>query len=166
MGDKKLIFKEKKDIHKFWIRVVDVLVILCCILLYNNIAVARELEENEDKYKADLAATKESCEEAIEAANYEIQKNDTKYKDGKYEGKAQGYGGDIKVSVTVEDGKISNIKILSHKNEDDAYFNTAKGLIEEIISSNSTDVDTVSGATFSSKGIINATKNALKKGTK
>ncbi|WP_309450590.1 4Fe-4S binding protein [Clostridium sp.] len=89
-----------------------------------------------------------------------------KYKDGTYTGSGQGFrGGTTKVSVIIAGGKISNIEILS--NEDNrAYFDKASGTItKEIISKQSTSVDTVSGATFSSKGIISAVVNALSQAT-
>jgi uncharacterized protein with FMN-binding domain len=89
-----------------------------------------------------------------------------KYKDGTYTGSGQGFrGGTTKVSVIIAGGKISNIEILS--NEDNrAYFDKASGTItKEIISKQSTSVDTVSGATFSSKGIISAVANALSQAT-
>ena len=85
-----------------------------------------------------------------------------KYKDGTYIGSGEGFnGGTTKISVTISDGRITNIEILS--NEDDhLYFEKAFGFItKEILSKQSTSVDTVSGATFSSKGIISAVKNAL-----
>jgi uncharacterized protein with FMN-binding domain len=84
-----------------------------------------------------------------------------KYTDGTYEGSAQGYRGTTTVKVTVSNGNITSITIESYK-DDDQFFNKAKStIINEIISSQSTDVNTVSGATFSSNGIINAVANAL-----
>jgi uncharacterized protein with FMN-binding domain/polyferredoxin len=86
-----------------------------------------------------------------------------KYKDGIYTGSGQGFdGGETEVSVTIANGKISKIEILS--NEDDRqYFVKASGIItKEILSKQSTDVDIVSGATYSSKGIISAAKDALR----
>lgn len=85
------------------------------------------------------------------------------YKDGTYVGSARGYNGLIKVKVTIEEGKISAIKVVSH-NEDQPYFrNAEKRIIPAIIKGQSTNVDTVSGATFSSNGLIGAVRNALAK---
>lgn len=81
--------------------------------------------------------------------------------DGTYEGSAEGYGGTITVAVTVKDHKIVNIEILEASGEDAAFFGRAKGVIDSILKSQSTDVDLVSGATYSSRGIVNAVKNAL-----
>ena len=85
-----------------------------------------------------------------------------KYKDGTYTGTGIGFnGGTTKVSVTIADGKITNIETLSN-GDDRQYFGRASGtIIKEILSKQSTSVDTVSGATFSSKGIISAVKDAL-----
>ena len=90
-------------------------------------------------------------------------KEDSTYKDGTYTGSARGFGGQIKVSVTIKKGKITDIRILSASGETSSYLNRAKSLISTIINKQSTNVDTVSGATYSSKGIIGAVKNALAK---
>lgn len=84
------------------------------------------------------------------------------YKDGTYTGEGQGFGGPIDVSVTVSGGKISDIEVTSHDGEGDAYFSIATGIIQNIIDAQSTDVDTISGATFSSTGIRTAVTEALK----
>ena len=84
------------------------------------------------------------------------------YKDGTYQGSGTGFRrGTTTVSVVVSDGKIASIDVYSY--EDDApYFNSAFPIIsEEIISSQSTNVDGVSGATYSSNGIMEAVANAL-----
>ncbi len=82
------------------------------------------------------------------------------YRDGVYYGTATGFAGPIKVEVVISGGRIKNITVIS--NEDDpAYFNMAKAVINNIISGQTTNVDTVSGATYSSAGIINAVRSAL-----
>lgn len=80
--------------------------------------------------------------------------------DGVYKGTGTGYAGDITVSVQIKDKQIVAIDILS-SSDDAAFFNRAKAVIDRIIESQTLDVDTVSGATFSSNGIISAVKNAL-----
>ena len=85
------------------------------------------------------------------------------HKDGTFTGSASGYHGTVKVSVTIKNNKIKSIKILEN-HDDAAYFNRAKGiLLPLMIKKQSTNVDSVSGATFSSNGIIKAVRNALKK---
>ena len=81
--------------------------------------------------------------------------------DGTYEGSANGFSGKIKVSVVIKNQTIRSINILSNS-DDAAFFNRAKeGVTASILAKQSTDVDTVSGATYSSRGIINAVKDAL-----
>ena len=81
--------------------------------------------------------------------------------DGTYEGSANGFSGKIKVSVVIKNQTIRSINILSNS-DDEAFFNRAKeGVTASILAKQSTDVDTVSGATYSSRGIINAVKDAL-----
>lgn len=76
--------------------------------------------------------------------------------DGTYEGSANGFSGKIKVSVVIKNQTIRSINILSNS-DDEAFFNRAKeGVTASIIAKQSTDVDTVSGATYSSRGIMNA----------
>lgn len=81
--------------------------------------------------------------------------------DGIYEGTGTGFAGKITVAVEIKDKKIVAITILNVEADDAAFFNRAKGVIDRIIQSQNLDVDVVSGATYSSRGIISAVKNAL-----
>ena len=84
------------------------------------------------------------------------------YKDGTYHGSGTGFrGGTTTVTVVVSGGKITTVKVDS--NEDSpSFFNSAYTTVSsEIISSQSTEVDAVSGATYSSRGIMAAVANAL-----
>lgn len=84
------------------------------------------------------------------------------YKDGTYTGTGTGFkGGTTKISVTVKNGKITNIKTISMEDTPRYYEYVENVLPDEIISAQSTSVDTVSGATFTSRGIIEAVENAL-----
>lgn len=83
------------------------------------------------------------------------------YKDGTYQGSGTGFGGTISVQVTVSGGKISNIDILSAAGETSSYFSAASGVVSRILSAQNPNVDAVSGATYSSNGIIQAVQNAL-----
>jgi len=83
------------------------------------------------------------------------------YQDGTYTGTGTGFKGDTTVQVTVKNGNISDITVLS-TNDDQEFFSRAKNtIINEILSQQSTQVDTVTGATFSSNGIIAAVADAL-----
>ena len=99
--------------------------------------------------------TKEKKEEKKTAA-----KGAFDLEDGVYKGTGTGYAGDITVSVQIKDKQIVSIDILS-SSDDAAFFSRAKAVIDKIIEGQTLDVDTVSGATFSSRGIISAVKNAL-----
>ena len=85
------------------------------------------------------------------------------YKDGTYQGSGTGFGGTITVQVTISCGKIAAIDILSASGETGSYFASAKGVISKMISGQTPNVDAVSGATYSSNGIIQAVQNALSK---
>jgi uncharacterized protein with FMN-binding domain len=86
------------------------------------------------------------------------------YRDGTYEGSGEGFrGGTTTVSVAVKSDKITDIKIISYM-DDEPFFNRACSTVtSEIKEAQSTDVDTVSGATFSSMGIMSAVADALGK---
>lgn len=66
------------------------------------------------------------------------------------------------MKVTVEQGKISDLEIVSAEQEDKAYLGIASGIVDDIFAKQSADVDTISGATFSSTGIRDAAAEALK----
>ncbi|MDO9535906.1 MAG: FMN-binding protein [Bacillota bacterium] len=86
----------------------------------------------------------------------------SKVADGTYTGTATGFKPDLTVEVTVSGGKITNIEIVSHGETagiSDKAFNEMPG---QIIDAQNLEVDTVSGATMTSQGIINAVFNALK----
>lgn len=84
------------------------------------------------------------------------------YTAGTYVGKATGNGGEIKVEVTVEDGKISDVKVLEHS-ETKGLGDSAMETIGEVIkNTNSTNIETVSGATVSSNAMMEAVKDALR----
>lgn len=81
--------------------------------------------------------------------------------DGTYTGKGTGFRGETEVSVTVESGKIADITVLSYQ-DDERYFSRASdSMIEAILNNQSLRVNTVSGATFSSNGILEAVADAL-----
>jgi uncharacterized protein with FMN-binding domain len=102
----------------------------------------------------------DSAEEAASVAEESL------YVDGTYEGTGAGFGGDITVQVTIEADSITQIDVLSAEGEDPAYYIQAESVLEEILKCQDTAVDTVSGATFSSSGLIEATRQALEKAVK
>lgn len=81
----------------------------------------------------------------------------TNLTDGVYEGTGQGHGGEIVASVTVAGGKLTAIKITKQQETEAIYQSAEAPLLESIVKANSTQVDTIMGATESSKGILEAT---------
>ena len=85
---------------------------------------------------------------------------DAGLKDGTYPGEAQGMS-TVKVSVTVTDGKISDVEVVEH-NETEGFCEPAiEQIPAAIVENNSTDVEAVSGATVTSEAIKEAVNNAL-----
>ena len=69
-------------------------------------------------------------------------------------------------AATVKDGKIEAVEVTSAEKEDGAYLAMAEDIIPKIIEAQSAEVDTISGATFSSTGIKNAAEQALEQAVK
>ena len=84
------------------------------------------------------------------------------YKDGVYEGTGSGYNGNITVKVTIKNDVITNLVVIDTVDNSPFVDTAISGIFDSILNSQSPDVDTVSGATFSSKGLISAVKAALK----
>ena len=144
---------------EFLTRAISVVAVIVCLTGYNTVLDKREqAEEQIRKQQAELEQ-----EQSVDAAK-EGTTTDGAYKDGTYTGEAQGFGGPIDVAVIIENGKISEINITSAEKEDGAYLSMAEDIIPSILEAQSADVDTISGATFSSTGIKNATAQALEKG--
>ena len=85
---------------------------------------------------------------------------DGSYEDGVFTGVGSGFRGDTEVSVIVSGGQITDIEIVSY-NDDRQYFERAESVIDDILSAQSVEVVTVSGATFSSNSILEAVADAL-----
>ncbi|MCX7711950.1 MAG: 4Fe-4S binding protein [Clostridia bacterium] len=101
--------------------------------------------------------------EKVIAKDSSKSKTDKKFRDGVYQGTARGRRPGLTVSVTIKEDRIEKIEVVSHR-ESKGYFETpVKVIPNEIVSSQSTEVDAVSGATRTSDGIMNAVKDALKK---
>ena len=149
--------------HKnFILRAVNLLLIAGLLLQYQHIALARaaavaerqqQIEEVEAWNASILQA--EEAEEAPQAGSG--------YQDGTYEGTGLGFGDDITVSVTIQDGKLTDISVVRADGEDKPYYRQAIAVLDEILSSQSTEVDTVSGATLTAEGLIEAVADALGK---
>ena len=141
----------------FWVRLVSMLAIVGVLLGYNSVLDVRAKEDENAWLSVQVAGNGQS-----DSGNG----GSTNYKDGTYTGEADGFGGTIQVEVKIEKSKISEINVISAEKEDGAYLSMAKDIIPKIIDAQSADIDTISGATFSSTGIKNASEQALEKAVK
>lgn len=152
-------FKEILEKIKVYAPLGVSLVVAACVVISLSTYQAKASEPSKDK--------KQQVSESVADTETENATEDTQtatgsfdLADGVYKGSATGFSGPVTVAVTILDKKIVSIDILS-ASDDEAFFNRAKGVIDRIIASQSFDVDVVSGATYSSNGIIGAVKNAL-----
>lgn len=143
----------------FLIRVISIAVVVVMIVAYNQVVYDRDAAESA------LLAEYEQAMAAMETTEAE-NTDDSGYADGTYTGEAQGFGGPVSMEVVIENGVITEVNVLSAENEDGAYFTMAEDMIPAILEAQSADVDTISGATFSSTGIKDAVAIALEKATK
>ena len=81
--------------------------------------------------------------------------------DGTYTGSGAGLNGTITVEVTVAAGKITDVKVVSHSETPGISDPAIEKIPAAIVEKQSADVETVSGATFTSNGIMAAVKDAL-----
>ncbi len=129
----------------FWSRMVSLMIAVVALCLYQAHAF--------------------QWQEETEANRQEIDKQNAQqtsvYLDGVYIGEGEGFGGTIAVQVTVTDSEIASIEITDASGEDAAYLDKAEQIIDSIIDAQTTEVDTISGATFSSTGIQTAVRQAL-----
>lgn len=150
-------FKEVLEKIKVYAPLGVSLVIAACVVISLSGYQTKASEPSKDK-KQQVSEMVTDTE--TETENTQTATGSFDLADGVYKGSATGFSGPVTVAVTIMDKKITSIDILS-STDDEAFFNRAKGVIDRIISSQSFDVDVVSGATYSSNGIIGAVKNAL-----
>ena len=152
-------FKEVLEKIKLYAPLGVSLVIAACVVISLSGYQTKASEPSKDKkHQVSERVTDTETENAAE--DTQTATGSFELADGVYKGSATGFSGPVTVAVTIMDKKITSIDILS-STDDEAFFNRAKGVIDRIIASQSFDVDVVSGATYSSNGIIGAVKNAL-----
>ncbi len=148
-----------KKYKNFIIRVLNLLLILGILWQYQSVAAVR----------AAAVADRQKEIDEVNAYNASIlqaeaeEEEESGMKDGVYEGSAFGFGDLITVSVTLKDGKMTDISILNADGEDKPYYTQSLTVLDKMLSTQSTEVDTVSGATLTSEGMINAVADALGK---
>ncbi|MGD9567461.1 MAG: FMN-binding protein [Sedimentibacter sp.] len=82
--------------------------------------------------------------------------------EGALTGKAEGFGGDVTVTVVMDGDKIASVDVKGPDETQGIGSNAIDQLPAKIVEANSTDVDVIAGATYTSKAIIEAVNNALK----
>ena len=152
-------FKEVLEKIKVYAPLGVSLVIAACVVISLSGYQTKASEPSKDK-KQQVSERVTDTETENAAEDTQTATGSFELADGVYKGSATGFSGPVTVAVTIMDKKITSIDILS-STDDEAFFNRAKGVIDRIIASQSFDVDVVSGATYSSNGIIGAVKNAL-----
>ena len=103
-------------------------------------------------------------EQPSEAASSEAEEEalpKLPYADGVYVGSSRGYGGSVRVQVTMENGSITEVEILDASHETRQFLRRAKRLLTTVVEAQSWEVDAVSEATYTSRGILGAVQNAL-----
>ena len=141
----------------FLLRAVNLLLILGVLWQYQQVALIRAAAVSQRKQElAEVEANKASVLPAQSAA----QAEQSGYRDGIYEGSAYGFGDVIRVSVTIQNGKMTDIAVLDASGEDKPYYKQALPLLDEMLAVQSAEVDTVSGATLTAEGLIGAVENA------
>lgn len=146
--------------HRFWIKTCNLILVVALLFGYQAVVQSRAQKETIAELEYELQ------QKTVSGQPEEADGADSPYADGTYTGEAQGYGGTVEVELTVENGKITDLTITSAEKEDTTYLDAASAVIDSILEQQSTDVDTVSGATFSSNGILHAAEDALRKAEK
>lgn len=107
-----------------------------------------------------LPEVEKQTKEAVVLTRDTSESNRT-YKDGTYYGSGTGFGGKLTVEVVIQDGKIVSVTLVENEGDNHPYIDNASALLQSIVATQSTNVDAVSGATYSSAGLIEAVRNAL-----
>lgn len=150
--------------RNFILRTVNLVLILGVLWQYQNTALLRAaaVAQRQQEIK-EVESWNTSVLQAQQAAQKAEEEKPTGPKDGTYEGSAYGFGDLITVSVTLKDGKMTDIAVLSADGEDKPYYKQAVSVLNEMLEAQSTEVDTVSGATLTADGLIDAVADALGK---
>ncbi len=145
--------REHAAVENFIAKACCLAAVVACLVAFNNWAAAANASD------AQVQAQIDAAERAANRGPFDVA-------DGSYQGSAQGYGGEVVVSVTMSNGYIDELELVSADDEDEAWLKLASKLLDVIPQKQTTDVDVVSDATYSSAGIINATRDALKSAPK
>ncbi len=88
--------------------------------------------------------------------------NESKYQDGIYQATAEGFRPGLTVEVEILNDKIVRVEVIKHNEVNERYWGRPVEYLPQcIIEAQSTDVEAISGATYTSRGIIAAVDKAL-----
>lgn len=153
-----------KRYRNFILRTLNLLVILGVLWQYQTVAAGRaSAVEQRQKEIAEVEAYNASV---VQAEAEQEAVDESGYRDGVYEGSAYGFGDLITVAVTLKDGRMTDISVVRAEGEDKPYYTQSLTVLDRMMSAQSTAVDTVSGATLTSEGMIGAVEDALGKAAK
>ena len=163
-----------------WTAVLNVTLYSCLFLCYFVMRISRCLQDHRKEHWipaaqiagfAVLAAVlvlifmpvkQDTIDEVGQAVSSEVKAEEpVRYTDGVYKGAAIGYNGRLKVKVTVEDGRISDLQVASHVEDEPYITNASEGVFAQILETGTTWVDSVSAATTTSDALMEAVRNAL-----
>lgn len=153
MGRRKGLAKIMR-IKSFFIKLINILCICGILFVYQGFA-----EKRQGKIEA-------MQEKASAEAGGNLGQTNSLYTDGTYTGSAQGFGGIVEVELVIEKGTIISARATKADQETPDYFRQAEIIFDEVVKKQSVEVDVVTGATYSSNGIINGLKEALEKAEK
>ena len=129
---------------------------LCGLIQVGRVAVPETVEQT-----ASTTAVRVGDYSGRQVASAESAVPATQYADGVYTGQGTGFRGVISAQVTVEGGSITDVTILSSRDDSDFFQRAQAGVIPAILQAQSVSVSAVSGATYSSRGILEAVADAL-----
>lgn len=129
----------------------EILSLLLVLVLLISITGCGTQNETKEKTQKESQST---ISQAVDSQKSNLQ-------DGTFTGEGEGKGGLIKVDVTIKDGKISKVDVTEHHETEGLCDTPIQEVIDSAIANNTANVDTVSGATLTTQGLINAIKAAL-----
>lgn len=123
------------------------------------------LDRDQARNKEYLQRYRGRASESIELIRLFDRADVSRVADGSYRASATGYNGPLEVEVTVKDAKITDVRVVKHKEKQfyAALTDTPKQIID---TQGFSDIDGTSGATITSQAVVNATARALNQGVK
>ena len=148
---------------------INLILILAILGFYQSVSAGRASAEESARLQnqIDILTIERDDALAIAAVQREAAEPESAsgpYANGSWQGTAEGFGGPVTVEVTVENGNITDIRVVKAEYEDQAYMDMALTMLPKIIESQDPEVDTASGATMTSMGIRGAVAAALQAG--